>query len=839
MSKIPLHTGASEELVTFFADIILPVPIPKLFTYRVPREISDQIKVGCRVVVPFGKNKIVTGVVGNIHQTPPQHYVAKYIDELLDDVPVLTGHQFKLFFWMASYYMCTIGEVLNIALPSGLKLSSESKIQLAPSFKLQEDDPTYSADERLLLAELSEKGTMNYADVQELLEIGQFHKVIQSLIRKEAIFLYEELREKFKPKVVKKIRLQAPYATSPAALEALFNKLEKKPLHVDAVLKYLQCVPVYKQPSLNQAGIATAQLTDAGISASALNTLVKNQIFEKFDQIVSRFADNTPLEQAEIMLTPEQEEAKASIMHLFAHKETVLLQGITGSGKTEIYIALIQDAINNGGQVLYLLPEIALTTQIVGRLSKVFGGNMGVYHSKFSANERVEVWNGLISGKFDLIVGVRSSILLPFNNLGLIIIDEEHETSYKQYDPAPRYHARDAGLALAKFHHAKTLLGSATPSVESFFHAQSGKYGLVTLNQRYGKAQLPEIVLADIRQQKKQGLMKGDFSHTLLEAMVATLECKEQMIIFQNRRGYAPYLTCEECAWIPQCNQCAVSLTYHMYNHELRCHYCGYKEKVPGSCIACGSTKVKTIGFGTEKLEDDIKLLLPDVKVQRMDLDTTRKKYSYQQIIDAFAQGAIDVLVGTQMVTKGLDFDKVNLVGIFDADRMIFLPDFRSHERTFQMITQVSGRAGRRNKTGKVIIQTANIMQPILRRIVNHDYEGMYEQEIADRLQYNYPPFVRLIKLVIKNKAKDACQATAQALTNILKEKFGSKRVLGPQEPMISKIRNEYLMEIMMKFERDKINLAAVKAALREEIDALVKVKKFKNSRIIPDVDPY
>lgn len=839
MGKISLNQEAPDARITLFADVMLPVPIPKLFTYRVPKDINDSILVGCRVVVPFGKRKILTGVVGKLHETPPEHYNARYIEALLDQVPVLTGHQFRFFYWLAEYYMCTIGEVLNIALPSGLKLSSESKIQMAPNFNRADTCLSFSDQENRLLEELVEKDTLNYAEINELLEVNHFHQVINSLIRKEVIILFEELKERYKPKKVKRLRLTKQYAHDRTLLEGLFKSLEAKPQQIDILLKFLQLAPVYHQPESNRKGILKSEIISAGLSNSSLKTLTKNGVFEGFEEIVSRFEEKGMVEETVIHLTTDQEQAKSEILHEFESKDTVLLHGITGSGKTEIYIELIKHALQNGGQVLYLLPEIALTTQIVSRLKKVFADKMGVYHSKFSANERVEVWNGLISGRFELIVGVRSSILLPFDNLGLLIIDEEHETSYKQYDPAPRYHARDAGLALAKMHHAKTVLGSATPSVESYFHAKNGKYGLIKLDRRFGAAQLPEIELADTRLEKKKGLMKGDFSTTLLNEMSRTLEEKEQMIIFQNRRGYAPYLTCEECAWIPQCSQCAVSLTYHMYSNELRCHYCGYKERVPASCIACGSTKLKMIGFGTEKLEDDIKLLLPAAKVQRMDLDTTRKKYSYQHIIDHFAKGEIDILVGTQMVSKGLDFDRVNLVGIFDADRMIFFPDFRSHERTFQMITQVSGRAGRRNKTGKVIIQTANVMQPILRKIVQHDYQAMYTEEIAERENYRYPPFVRLVRLTIKNPQRDVCASAAKALANILKEKLGSARVLGPQEPMVSKIRNLFLMEILIKLERDKVNLNVIKKAIQDEIDLLVKHKKFKNSRVVPDVDPY
>lgn len=843
MNQLELNAELPENRITLFADIILPVPLPKLYTYRVPYIYNDAIQPGCRVIVQFGRKKVLTGIVGLIHRQPPKHYEAKYISELLDETPMVNAWQLQLFQWMADYYMCTLGEVMNISLPSGLKLSSQSKIQLHPEFNSSANEFAFTEKEYALLACLKIKDTITYTEAGDILGNKNPHQMLKSLIQKEAVLIYEEVKEKYKPKVVKKIRLSKKYVENKKLLEDLFKSLAQKPKQEDVLLKYLQQIPVYQSPALNERGVLKNELiqnetSGDKLSLSSLNTLIKNEILEEFEEVQSRFGDLPANDEYEIVLNAAQLNARNEILDHFKEKDAVLFHGITGSGKTEIYVDLIRNALEAGSQVLYLLPEIALTTQIVSRLRKIFGDTMGVYHSMFSDNERVEVWKGIISGKFSFVVGVRSSVLLPFDNLGLIIIDEEHENSYKQYDPAPRYHARDLALVMARLHHAKTLLGSATPSVESYYNARSGKYGLVTLKTRFGDAQLPEITLADVSRERKRKTMQGEFTSELMAAVRENTSRKEQTIIFQNRRGYAPYISCEECAWIPKCDSCSVSLTYHMYSNELRCHYCGYKEKIPGSCMACGSTKLKMVGFGTEKLEEEIKQLLPGAKVQRMDLDTTRRKYSYQTIIDNFEKGTIDILIGTQMVSKGLDFDKVSLVGILDADRMIHFPDFRSHERTFQLVTQVSGRAGRREKKGKVIIQTAQPEHPVLQKILANEYEEMYLKELQEREKFNYPPFVRLISVTIKNQDKAICAAAAEALKNLLSEDLGKKRVLGPHEPIINKIRNQFLNEIFIKLERDKINLNKTKEIIKKHFLEISTNKRFKNTLIVPDVDP-
>jgi primosomal protein N' (replication factor Y) len=824
---------------TFFCNVLLPVPIPKLFTYRIPRELNGQVVTGSRVIVQFGKKKILTGIVDQVHQQAPVEYDARYLLEVMDDAPVVKPVQLQLFKWMAAYYMCTPGEVLNIALPSGLKLSSQSQIQLHPHFDPETSQHQFNEKEQRLLDALQEKQSLSYAEAEEILEQKTLYHLFKQLISKEAILLFEEVKDKYKPKIVKKIRLTAAYAEGKQGLEALFEQLEKQPKQSDAILKYLQQCPVHQNPACNRQGIEKTALVQGEISPSSVRTLIKNGIFEEFEEIVPRFAPPSGAPAEPIVLNSQQEQAINEILHHFEHKDTVLLHGITGSGKTEIYIRLIEEAIENGSQVLYLLPEIALTTQIVTRLRKVFGDKMGVYHSRFSDNERVEVWQGVLRDEFSLIVGVRSSVFLPFDNLGLIIVDEEHETSYKQYDPAPRYHARDTALVLSRLHKARTLLGSATPSVESSYQAEQGKYGLVKLEARWGNAQLPELRLADTRIAQRQKTMKAMFSEDLVQAMRDTVHKKEQVIIFQNRRGYAPYLNCEECSWIPKCTSCAVSLTYHMYSNELRCHYCGHKDYVPISCPACGSNKVKTIGYGTEKLEESIRLLVPEANVQRMDLDTTRRKNSYQTIITDFEEGKIDILVGTQMVSKGLDFERVTLVGVFDADRLIHFPDFRSFERSFQLITQVSGRAGRSKIPGKVIIQTSNPEQDILQKILAGNYQALYQEEIREREKFFYPPFSRLIRLIVKNSEKEIAEKAALALASYLKGPLGPDRVLGPEEPMVGRIRGQYLMHIHLKLERQNLDLPAAKKFIAEACQKLINEKAFKKTDVVADVDPY
>ncbi|MBA4054903.1 MAG: primosomal protein N', partial [Marivirga sp.] len=798
---------------TLFAELLLPVPIPKLFTYRVPFILNDKVMIGQRAIVQFGDRKILTGIITAIHDKPPKDYEAKYILELLDNFPTVTDLQFKLFTWIAEYYLCTVGEVMNAALPSGLKLSSESRVQIHPAFNLDESELAFSDKEIILLKRLAQE-SLEYSEIVKLLGVKHLYSILKSLVAKEAIILYEEVKEKFKPKTERKIRLTEDFNKA-AALETLFETLASKPKQEAIVLKYLQDVPVLSQPKKNKIGISKKKLLNEDLSESSLNTLVKNGVFEEFDVLVSRFEETEEqTDQHIIQLSVEQQQTQYEILSSFKDQGITLLHGITGSGKTEIYISLIKQAIEGGSQVLYLLPEIALTTQIVHRLKKIFGTTMGVYHSRFSDNERVEVWNGILSGRFRFVVGVRSSIFLPFDNLGLIIVDEEHDASYKQQEPAPRYNARDVALMMSQMHHAKVLLGSATPSVETYYQATRGKYGLVKLDKRFGEAQLPKVILADMGQERKQKTVKGEFSRLLLKNIEDTLSKKEQVIIFQNRRGYSPMVNCEDCGWVPKCVNCAVSLTYHQFRHAMVCHYCGYKESMPEKCPTCSSTRLKTVGYGTEKLEEELNLHFPDATIQRMDLDTTRSKTGYESILDQFERGETNILVGTQMVTKGLDFDHVSLVGIFNADRMIHFPDFRSYERAYQLITQVSGRAGRRDKPGIVVIQTSNPDHPLLLTILKHSYEDFYNGQLADRHEHSYPPFSRLIEVTVKHTDKKVCRTVAAALYDTFRSSLPNIRILGPGEPMVSKIRNQFLMSLLIKIPRGSTELVQIKHSL-------------------------
>jgi len=821
------------ENTALFIDVVLPVPIPQFFTYRLPREMAPLVKVGARVVVEFGKSRVLTALVVRLHNTPPEKYPAKYIGELLDTEPVVTHDQLWLFQWVAEYYMCTTGEVLNVALPSGLKISSQSKIQYNPDFNHHD---LLNELEKSFLEVLIREDSLSYEESARLIGETDLARFIKGLVAKHAVVLYEEVSERYRPKLVRMIRLAEEYESDENVLQ-LIESLGKAKKQQEAILKYLSCIPIEELPSRNAEGVEKKTFKEQGISDAALNSLLEKGIFEQLEVRVSRFGNESPGKEAEIILSEAQQQASDGIMTGFAEKEVMLFHGITGSGKTEVYIDIIKKALDSGTQVLFLLPEIALTTQIVRRLKKVFGDTMGVYHSKFSDNERVEVWRGVLEKKFQFVVGVRSSIFLPFSNLGLIIVDEEHEASYKQFDPAPRYHARDVAIMLAQKVRSKVLLGSATPSIESYYQARSGKYGLVTLSERFGDAQLPAIELVNLRVERENKTLQKEFSSVLLEGIRESLEHKKQSIVFLNRRGYAPYLNCPECNWIPHCNQCSVTLTHHLHEKTLVCHYCGYSEPVPQTCPACGSPRVRSVGVGTERIEDDLRAFFPESRTLRMDFDTTRTKNAYENIIGEFESGDVDILVGTQMVSKGLDFDRVNLVGVFNADKMIHFPDFRAAERAFQLITQVSGRAGRREEKGRVLIQTNNPQNRVLQYVLANDYTGFYETELAEREGYNYPPFSRIIEITVKETSQLLAHQAAERLAGTLKSFLGGQRVMGPERALVERIRNKYLFVIWLKLEKDRMNIQATKQYLQKEIVNLITDKKFKSVQVVVNVD--
>lgn len=837
VTLLELNSDADEkfdEYVTYFADVIVPIPLSGTYTYRIPRELNEVVSIGSRVIVQFGRKKVYTGVVRKIHTSPPKVYEAKLILDCLDSIPAINEFQLKFFSWLAQYYMCTLGEVLNAGLPSGLKLTSQSFIQINPA--QIDSDYEYSDKEFKVLEALKANEKLTYDQVSELLGVKMIHGVLKSLIQKESIILYEQVKDKYKPKIEKRFELEEENKTD-SVLELLFEQLEKRPKQLAILLKYLSLCKIDEGNRVME-GVSKESLLE-GNSSSALKTLVKNKVFKETEHVVSRLSEYSKYDQIEQSpLSIAQQTAYDEIIKNFDENKPVLLHGVTGSGKTEIYVKLIQDALENGGQVLYLLPEIALTTQIVTRLFKVFGEQLGVYHSKYSDNERVEVWDQVNQGSINLVAGVRSSVFLPFNNLSLIIIDEEHEVSYKQYDPSPRYHARDAAIWLSHLHGSKVLMGTATPSLETYQNCIDDKYKLVELTERYGTATLPKFELANILTSRKNKRMKGDFTPELVASITEALDKKEQVILFQNRRGYSPYLICNDCNHVPKCNSCDVSLTFHMHSNTLICHYCGYKESVPALCEACGSTAIKTVGVGTEKIEEDLKILFPAAHIQRMDQDTTRSKYAYQNIIDRFQNQETDILVGTQMLSKGLDFDNVSLVGVFDYDRIVHFPDFRSHERAFQLITQVSGRAGRKDKEGKVVIQTGDSDSALMDKIIRGDYLGFYQNEILERSNFRYPPFYRLIRIIIKHKDLSALQNGARTYADTLKAELGVKRILGPQPPSISRIRNMYLEEIFVKIEKKGVNITKLKDLLYQKAIDLSKNKTYKDLRVYFDVDP-
>ncbi|WP_027421341.1 replication restart helicase PriA [Crocinitomix catalasitica] len=824
------------ERKTYFVDVIIPLSIPNRYTYRVPFELNQELELGKRAIVPFGRSKFYTAIISRIHEEIPKDYTAKYIELILDETPIVLPQQFKLWDWISEYYMADIGDVMNAALPSNFKLASETVIVLHPDY--EHNSENLNAKEALILDALELRTELTLKEVGEIVQIKTIQPIIKGLIEKRVAIVSEELKAKYSPKQASFIRLADQYADNDK-LSALLNELESNKKNEKQVYALLKIVSIIGINTAEQIPVLKKTLVDDDISNSTLNTLSKKGIIEIFSADISRLKDALDDNEPIKALSPSQETALIEIEEHFKTLNTVLLHGVTSSGKTEVYVKLIQAALEKGEQVLFLLPEIALTTQLINRLRKYFGDLVGVYHSKFNQNERIEIWNHVLNNsaeKYRIVLGARSSVFLPFNNLGLVIVDEEHENSFKQYDPAPRYNARDLAIVLGNMHKAKTLLGSATPSIESYFNAKEGRYGLVELSERFGGVQMPEILVADLEKETKQKTMKSHFSSFLMEKMEESFENKEQVILFQNRRGYNPIWSCELCAWTPQCTQCDVSLTYHKLSNVLKCHYCGYYTSPPSSCGRCGSRKLKMLGFGTEKIEDEFSLFFKDKTIQRMDLDTTRAKNAYEQIINDFEQRNIDVLIGTQMITKGLDFDNVGLVGILSADQLLNFPDFRAFERAYQLMAQVSGRAGRKSKRGKVILQSFNPNHWIIQKVISNDYIGMYTQELVERRNFHYPPFYRLIYIRLRHKNETTLTAGSIDLSKKLKSIF-KDRVLGPEAPSVSKVRNYYIKFIVIKFERDA-SPKKVKDIIKEKINVFLGDHDYRSIRVDIDVDP-
>ena len=816
-----------------YVDVIVPLPIASQYTYSLPDALEGSVQEGCRVVVPFGKKKFYTAVVTKVHEVAPEGYETKEVEELLDERPVILPRQLQLWDWLASYYLCTLGDVYKAALPSGMKIESETIILYNEEFEAMEPLP---GAEQQVLDWLNTEREQCITQLQRKYGQKNVLPVIKKLLDKEAVFVKEDLKRTYKPRTEARVRLMNAGMTE-AQMQSLFNEMGRAKKQLAVLMKYVElsgwcgldsCLKEVSKKELMEA---------SGASSAVFNGLLEKGIFELYYQEIGRLSkvamQTVPLNP----LNVAQQRALDGIHASFHEKNVCLLHGVTSSGKTEIYIHLIQKAVEEGKQVLYLLPEIALTAQITERLRKVFGHRLGVYHSKFPDAERVEIWKKQLEEQaYDVILGVRSSVFLPFKRLGLVIVDEEHENTYKQQDPAPRYHARSAAIMLASMYGAKVLLGTATPSVESYFNALSGKYGLVELKERYKEIRLPHIEQVDIKELVHQKRMRGPFSPALMQEIRKALENKEQVILFQNRRGFAPMVECHTCAWVPKCKNCDVSLTYHKGLNQLTCHYCGYTCPVPKICPACGETDLRNRGFGTERVEDDVKLVFPEARVARMDLDTTRTRTAYEKIISDFEQGKTDILIGTQMVSKGLDFERVSVVGILNADTMLNYPDFRSYERAFQLMAQVAGRAGRKNKQGLVILQTKSPDLPVIHQVMRNDYEQLYYDQLAERQLFRYPPYYRLVYVYLKHRKEEVLDMAAEMMAAQLRAGLGD-RVLGPDKPPVARIQTLFIKKMIVKVEQTA-SMSKVRNYLLAVQRAVMADERFRSLVVYYDVDP-
>lgn len=814
----------------YFIEVVLPLAVSKTFTYQVSEAEFHYIQIGMRVAVPFGKTKIYTALVLDKTNTPPQLYEAKEIHQILDEKPVVNLHQIEHWKWIASYYMCSLGEVFRSALPSGYILESETIISAKENVEI--DSNELKDDEYLILEALKSQSSITVQEVIKILGKKTVFPIINRLLAKGALVLQEEISEQYKPKLVRYIRLQEEFLQQERLAE-LLEMLSKAKKQRELVLHYFQLQAREKAPISVKKLIETS-----GSSAAIVKSLVDKTIFEEYYIVQDRVAFDKE-DDSQFTLSEAQQVAFDSIQENFKSFDVNLLHGVTASGKTEIYIKLLEQYIKEGKQVLFLLPEIALTTQLVQRLTAYFGNEVAVFHSKYTNNERIEVWNQVLenSPKAKVVIGVRSALFLPFSNLGCIIVDEEHEQTFKQHDPAPRYHARDAAIVLAKQHGAKVVLGSATPSLETYYNVQTNKYGLTELKVRYGNVVLPEIQLVDLKDKYFRKKMSGHFSDELLEEITETLSKGEQVILFQNRRGFSPYVECMTCGHVPHCPSCDVSLTYYKFKNQLRCHYCGHSIANPTHCHSCQSVDVTSKGFGTEQIEMELKTLFPEKNIGRMDQDTTRGKFGFEKIIDSFKNREIDVLVGTQMLAKGLDFDNVTLVGILNADNLLNQPNFRSYERAYQMMMQVSGRAGRSEKKGKVVIQTYNPYHNTIQQVLGNDYMGMYKEQIYERQNFKYPPFFRLVKFTLKHRDFDKLKEGSMWLYNVLSQNLDMP-VLGPEEPAINRIRNEYIRTIMVKIPVQK-HLGNTKKNIERVLMSFEAISQYRSIKTKVDVDTY
>ena len=816
-----------------FAETLLPLALPGTYTYRIPEGMN--LSIGMRVLVPFGRKKIYTAIVVSQHDREPKGYDVKEILGTLDDKPILRHPQLDFWQWIADYYLCSVGEVYKAALPSGLKVESETTISVNPDF--EESEPGQLSDrERVILDFTAQRGRVQIAEIAKATGFKTVERNVSHLLDMDALHVSERVIDNYRPKTEPCVRLTVA-RDDEQTLHQYFDQLKRAPKQETLLLAYLDMSHWLQSGDIKEVSKENL-LKRAGVSSAVLHEAVKRGLFEIYKKEINRFADLGSVLEEPPTLSDEQQRAYNEIHQSMRQHAITLLHGVTSSGKTSVYMHLIADALRLGKQVLYLVPEIALTTQLTRRLRRVFGDRLLIYHSKFSDNERVDIWKRLLdSNEPCVVIGVRSSVFLPYSNLGLVIVDEEHDSSYKQQDPAPRYNGRNAALVLAQMHGAKTVLGSATPAIEVYHMALEGRYGLVKLTTRYGDIKMPEVKVINTNEARKRREMSHLFSNELIADCRQALKDGEQVILFQNRRGYSPMVRCKECGSVPKCENCDVSLTFHKHSRSLVCHYCGYTIPLPDLCPACQLPGLEIIGYGTERIEDDIDALFPGEKISRMDLDTTRSKNSYDRIIDEFSNRRTNILVGTQMVTKGLDFDAVSIVGILNADTMINFPDFRSHERAFDMLEQVSGRAGRAHKQGQVIIQTSQPDHDVIKFVQAHDYEGFYQHELADRKQFGYPPFTKVINIYLKHRDDATVGEMAVRYSGLLRQVFGS-RVLGPMAPFVARVQSLYIRQITLKMETGA-SMAKVKSILRDLYEQMLAADaRIKGVRLYYDVDP-
>jgi len=820
-------------VISSYVDVLLPLPLNQTYTYSVPDDLVSMIKVGCRVIVPLGTRKLYTGIILEHHERKPVGYAIKPIYSLLDESPILIGPQLEFWRWIASYYMCSVGEVMKAALPSGLKLESETMVTLSEDF---ESDVVLKDRETAVINVLIPGKPTSLMDLSKISGVANVLPVVNKLMESGALLVSEGFRSSYKVKTKSFVRLTETYRKDSEKLRSVMDEAARARKQVEVLMAWLEMSAFFRESEPLEVGKKDL-LNRAGTTTSVLQALCKKNILEIYDKSIDRIARSDDEQSGASLLSKKQKDAMVAIESSFEALPVCLLHGLTSSGKTEIYIHLIEKCIRSGKQVLYLVPEIALTTQLSDRLRKVFGNKLGVYHSKFPDAERVEIWNKLVRNQdYQVILGVRSSIFLPFHSLGLIIVDEEHEGSFKQQDPAPRYNARNAALILASMHGAKTLLGTATPSLETYSNCLSGKFGLVELFSRHYEMAMPEIIAVNTKELRRKKIMKTLFSPLLSERIQDALVAGEQVILFQNRRGYAPLVECHTCGWVPKCERCDVSLTFHKYHQKLTCHYCGFERDLPQTCPACGTPNLSAHGFGTEQIEEAVRAQFPDARIARMDTDTTKSRHSYEQIIHDFESENTDILIGTQMVTKGLDFDHVRVVGILNADQMLNFPDFRAYERSFQLMAQVSGRAGRKGKRGQVIIQTSDPEQVVIGDVISNDFKSFYQREMSMRKQFSYPPFTRIIQIRFKHRDVSVVRRAALSFAASIRPVFG-QRLLGPDQPPVSRINNFYLQNLLLKVEADS-SVLKVRKILYKALDHFSQESVFRSVQVSFDVDP-